>query len=124
MMPLTKSGRGLLALAAMAVLSLGAAGAQENLDRGKPAPKLFAESCVTCHRSARGLANGRFTLTLYAFLQQHYASNSGSAWELASYLNSVDSAKQAKTRAAAHSPRPAASNASTSLRPPVPVPGR
>lgn len=124
MMPSMKSGRGLLALVAMAVLSPSAAGAQENLDRGKPAPKLFAESCVTCHRSARGLADGRFTLTLYAFLQQHYASNSGSAWELASYLNSVDGAKPAKTRAAAQAPRLASSNARTSLRPPAPVPGR
>ena len=33
---------------------------------------LFADSCVTCHRSARGLAKGRFSLTLYLSLQQHY----------------------------------------------------
>jgi mono/diheme cytochrome c family protein len=125
MMPSTKSRRGLIALVAMAVLSLSAASAQENLDAGKPAPKLFAESCVTCHRSARGLAKGRFTLTLYMFLQEHYVSNSSSAWALASYLNSVDGAKRGERRAAT-SPRhgPAASNASTSLRPPVPVPGR
>lgn len=27
---------------------------------------------MTCHRSARGLAKGRFSLTLYLSLQQHY----------------------------------------------------
>jgi hypothetical protein len=118
-----KSARGLFALVAAAVLIATAADA-EDLDRGKPAPKLFAESCTTCHRSPRGLAKDRFTLTLYAFLQQHYASNSGSAWELASYLNSVDSAKQGRTRAAAHAPRAAVGSARTSPRPPAPVPGR
>ena len=118
-----KSGRGLFALVTASLLIATAAGAQD-LDRGKPAQKLFAETCATCHRNPRGLAKGRFSLTLYMFLQQHYASSSGSAWELASYLNSVDSAKLGQTRAAVQSPRPAAGNAGTLLRPPMPVPGR
>ena len=41
---------------------------------------------TTSHRSARGLAKDRFTLTLYLFLQKHYASNSQSAWALASSM--------------------------------------
>src|SRR5215211_8016503 len=49
-----KTGCGLLVLAAIAALSGSMAGAQ-NLDQGKPATKLFAESCATCHRSPRGL---------------------------------------------------------------------
>src|SRR5579883_1602415 len=92
-------GRGLVALALFLALSLGAtivlSGAPahaENLDQGKSGPRLFADSCVTCHRSARGLAKGRFSLTLYMFLQQHYVSNSSAAKELTSYLESVDSA--------------------------------
>lgn len=117
-------GRGLLALGVMAVLIGGAAHAQ-NLDQGKPAAKLFADGCAICHRSARGLAKGRFRLTLFLYLQKHYASSSGSAWSLTSYLESVDSAQRGKPRAAAVKPSPPANNASrSSMRPPMPVPGR
>lgn len=118
----TKSGRSRLVLAAIVVLAASAVEAQENLDAGKSAPKLFAESCASCHRSPKGLAKGRFTSTLYVHLQQHYAANSSSAWALASYLNSVDATAGRRQRTAA-SPRPAP-NARTSLRPPLPVPGR
>ena len=112
-----KTGCGLIVLAAIAALSGSVAGAQ-NLDQGKPAPKLFAESCVSCHRSPRGLAKGRFHLTLYLFLQKHYSSGSSSAWALTSYLESIDSGKRAEAK------RPAASTARSSLRPPAPVPAR
>ena len=118
-----KSGRRLLALAVMALLSASAAGAQD-LDQGKPAPKLFADSCAACHRSARGLAKGRFSLSLYLFLQKHYAANSSSAWALTSYLESVDSAKPAQSRAAAKPPPPTTGTSGSALRPPMPVPGR
>lgn len=111
---------GLLACGAAAVLT-GAAYAQ-NLDRGKSPARLFADSCATCHRSARGLAKGRFSLTLYWFLKEHYASNSESAWALTAYLQSVDGGSRrshaaAKPSHSAAPPRPA-------LRPPMPVPGR
>ena len=130
-----KSGRSLLVVAVIAVLTGSVAGAQD-LDQGKPAPKLFADSCAACHRSARGIAKGRFSISLYLFLQKHYASNSSSAWALASYLESVDSAKRSPTRAAANSPQPqpqpqtqpqaqsATWTSRSSLRPPMPVPGR
>jgi mono/diheme cytochrome c family protein len=118
-----KSGRCVIALFAVAVLGGSAASAQ-NLDQGKAAPKLFAESCAACHRSARGLAKGRFSLTLYLYLQKHYASNASSAWTLTSYLESVDSAKRGEKRAAA-SPSPSSTwKPRASLRPPMPVPGR
>jgi mono/diheme cytochrome c family protein len=107
----------------MAVLTTSAADAQD-LDQGKPAPKLFADSCATCHRSARGLAKGRFSLSLYLFLRQHYASNSGSAWALTSYLESVDSAKGGPSRAAARPPPSTTGTSGSALRPPMPVPGR
>ena len=126
-MPPHRSGRA-LALAAIVMLSCTAAGAQENLDAGKTAPKLFAESCSACHRSAKGLAKGRFSFTLYLYLQKHYASNSSSAWALTQYLESVDTGKRGPTRAAAAATTPArASSTWTShspLRPPAPVPGR
>ena len=119
----TKTGCGLLVVAVVAALSSSAAVAQ-NLDQDKPAPKIFAESCATCHRSARGLAKGRFSLTLYLFLQQHYASNSSSAWALTSYLESVDEAKRSPSRAAAKPPAGSAGTSRSSLRPPAPVPTR
>jgi hypothetical protein len=116
--------RGLLALGVISVLSGGAAQAQ-NLDQGKPATKLFADSCTTCHRSARGLAKGRFSLTLFLFLQNHYASNSSSAWALTSYLESVDDVHPGRSRSAAAKPQPSSIRTSrSSPRPPMPVPER
>jgi mono/diheme cytochrome c family protein len=108
----------------MLALLCGAARA-ENLDAGKSGPRLFADSCAACHHSARGLTKGRFRLTLYLFLQQHYASNSSSAWELSSYLESVDDGSRNKSRAATskHGAAPLAKPGS-SLRPPASVPQR
>jgi len=112
---------GLLVFALAGFLTGSAAEAQ-NLDQGKSAPKLFSESCVTCHRSPRGLAKGRFRLTLYMFLQKHYVSGSGSAWALASYLESVDSAKRDQAKGAK---RPAGTTGTgRSVRPPASVPAR
>lgn len=117
----------LLALAVLAILSCTAAGAQENLDAGKPAPKLFAETCAACHRSPRGLAKGRFSFTLYLYLQKHYASNSSSAWALTSYLEAADASKRGVKRAAAapaSAPKSSSWSAGSSLRPPAPIPNR
>jgi hypothetical protein len=119
---LQKLGRGLFVLGAIAVLAGGAARAQ-NLDAGKSAAMLFADGCATCHHSARGPAKGRFRLTLFLFLQQHYATNSSSAWALTSYLESVDDAGRGRSRTAAA--KPAATGTSrSSMRPPMPVPQR
>ena len=124
--------RGLLALAVIVVLANATARA-ENLDQGKSGAKLFADTCVTCHRSARGLAKGRFSITLYMFLQQHYASNGSSAWALTSYLESLDDVPRGRSRAANAKPgsssaaaRPSSSTSApeSSLRPPAPVPQR
>jgi hypothetical protein len=98
----------------------GSVALAQNLDRGKPAAKLFAESCATCHRSPRGLAKGRFHLTLYLFLQKHYSSGSSSAWALTNYLESVDGG----TRAGAKSSARTGAARSRLLRPPAPVPMR
>jgi hypothetical protein len=123
-MSLQKLWRGLLVVGVISVLIGGPAYAQ-NLDQGKSATRLFADGCAACHRSARGLARGRFSFTLFLFLQKHYASNSSSAWALTSYLESVDSAQRGRSRAAAAKPSPAAVRASRpSMRPPMPVPGR
>jgi hypothetical protein len=113
----------LLTLGAILAL-IGSAAHAQNLDQGKSAVKLFADSCATCHRSARGLAKGRFRLTLFLFLQEHYASNSSSAWALTSYLESVDSARHDRSRdAAAKSTPPTTRSSRSVIRPPGPVPG-
>lgn len=120
-------GRGLAALAIGTWIACGAASAQENLDAGKPPQKLFAEGCAGCHRSAKGLAKGRFSLSLYLLLQKHYASNASSAWALTSYLEQVDTAKRAPARAAAAAAPPRSSSIWSSRsvpRPPAPVPTR
>jgi mono/diheme cytochrome c family protein len=100
--------------AAAAVLTTQFASAQ-NLDAGKSPEKLFADGCATCHRSPRGLAKGRYTLTLSWFLQDHYSAGSDTAKALAAYLVSVDTPpagppakpgpKQAKSKP--HPPKPA-----------------
>ena len=95
----------------------------QNLDEGKSGARLFADSCVTCHHRAKGLTKGRFRLSLYLFLQQHYASNSSAAWELASYLESVDEGGRPH-RAAAKKPSHGTGLAGGSLRPPAPIPQR
>jgi hypothetical protein len=129
---ITRLRRGLLALLLCLILSLGVISVliggparAQNLDQGKSAPRLFADGCAACHRSARGLAKGRFSLTLYLFLQNHYASNSSSAWALTSYLESLDDAPRGRSRAAAAKPSPhVASTSRSSPRPPAPVPQR
>jgi mono/diheme cytochrome c family protein len=123
LMSLEKLWRSLLAAGVISVLIAGTARAQ-NLDQGKSGARLFADGCATCHRSARGLAKDRFSLTLFLFLQKHYASNSSSAWALTSYLESVDSVRRGQPRAAAAKPSPANSRSRSSLRPPMPVPER
>jgi mono/diheme cytochrome c family protein len=114
----------LLALGVAASLFLAPVRAQ-NLDEGKSGARLFAETCMTCHHRAKGLTKGRFRLSLYLFLQQHYASNSSAAWELASYLESVDETPRGRPRPApAKRPPHSAGLASGSLRPPAPIPQR
>src|ERR1700730_12685450 len=95
----------------------------QNLDEGKSGARLFADNCVTCHHRAKGLTKGRFRLSLYLFLQQHYASNSSAAWELASYLESVDEGGR-PPRAVAKKPSHGTGLAGGSLRPPAPIPQR
>ena len=101
----------LLALGAFYALT-GAAAHAQNLDQGKTATHLFADSCATCHRSAPGLARGRSRAALFQFLQQHYATSSNTAAELASYLAAVDIKRSGRSR----------TNAGKPPRPPKPAP--
>ena len=121
-MVLQRLGQGLVALG-VSGLFVAAVARAENLDQGKSGAKLFADTCATCHHSARGLAKGRFSVTLYLYLQQHYASNGTSAWALTSYLESLDDAPRSRSRTASKKSA-AGSSPQSSLRPPASVPQR
>ncbi|MBR1086610.1 hypothetical protein JQ621_03885 [Bradyrhizobium manausense] len=99
------------------VLTAPLASAQ-NLDAGKSPEKLFADGCSTCHRSPRGLAKGRMSLTLSWFLQDHYSAGPDTAKALAAYLQSVDTPPPAAP--AKPGPKSSAKSAKSKPRPPKP----
>jgi hypothetical protein len=80
---------GAISVAAMVAICVEPVRGQTNIDQGKPASELFANYCVVCHKSTRGLANGRNSLTLSLFLREHYAASSQQAAALAAYVISA-----------------------------------
>ena len=71
--------------------------AQTNIDQGKSAAEIFTEDCAACHKTTRGLANGRNNLTLSIFLREHYTASRDQAAALAAYvLNSGGNAPAPK----------------------------
>jgi hypothetical protein len=60
--------------------------AQIDIDQGKSAEQMFSSDCATCHKSARGLADGRGSGALRSFLEEHYTSNSAQAAALSAYV--------------------------------------
>lgn len=68
------------------VLSAVPARAQVNIDQGKSATEIFSNDCATCHKSAKGLANGKNSATLAGFLREHYTSSAQQAASLAAYV--------------------------------------
>ena len=102
-------------MAAAAIVLTAPLAFAQNLDAGKSAEKLFADGCTACHRSPRGLAKGRYTLTLSWFLQDHYSAGSDTAKALAAYLVSVDTpppgaaAKPGPKKSKPRPPKPAQS---------------
>jgi hypothetical protein len=60
--------------------------AQVNIDQGKPAAELFETDCATCHKTARGLADGKNSLMLSSFLREHYTASRDQAAALAAYV--------------------------------------
>jgi mono/diheme cytochrome c family protein len=124
-MPATSHALALLiAIVISAIMISPPASAQvQNLDQDKTAAKLFATTCAECHRSARGLAKGRFSVTLWYYLQQHYTSSSATARTLTAYLQSVDTPPRSKTGKSQPQATKSATTASA-LRPPAPVSGR
>jgi hypothetical protein len=60
--------------------------AQVSIDQGKSTAEMFSLDCATCHKTARGLANGRNTSALATFLSEHYTSGKDQAASLAAYV--------------------------------------
>ena len=115
----------LVAIMISAIMISPQASAQaQNLDQDKSAAKLFAGSCADCHRSARGLAKGRFSITLWYYLQQHYTSSSATARTLTAYLQSVDTPPRSKSGKSQPQATKSAATSTSSVRPPAPIPGR
>ena len=73
-------------VAAAAWAAVAPAWAQANLDAGKSAAQLFADTCNACHRSAREIKP-----TSAAFLREHYTTGPRAAAAMAAYLASVGS---------------------------------
>ena len=60
--------------------------AQVNIDQGKSAADIFSNVCTACHKTPRGLAAGKNSLMLSAFLREHYTASSDQASALAAYV--------------------------------------
>ena len=60
--------------------------AQVNIDQGKSAGDIFSSVCTACHKTPRGLAAGKNSLMLSAFLREHYTASSDQASALAAYV--------------------------------------
>ncbi len=71
---------------AAAVAAAAPAQAQANLDAGKSAAQIFADTCNACHRSPREVRP-----TSAAFLREHYTTGAREAAAMAAYLASVGS---------------------------------
>jgi hypothetical protein len=68
------------------VVAAAPAQAQVNIDQGKSPAEIFSGDCGTCHKTAKGLANGRNAGALAGFLREHYTSSAQQASSLAAYV--------------------------------------
>jgi hypothetical protein len=68
------------------VVAAAPAQAQVNIDQGKSPSEIFSGDCGTCHKTAKGLANGRNAGALAGFLREHYTSSAQQAASLAAYV--------------------------------------
>lgn len=84
----------LIAGVASALLPV-AARAQVNIDAGKSPAEIYASDCATCHKTLRGLAAGKNSLTLSSFLREHYTASRDQATALAAYVLGAGGAEPA-----------------------------
>ena len=73
-------------VAAAVGATVSSARAQANLDRGKSAAQIFADTCNACHRTPREIRPSSA-----AFLREHYTTGPQQAATMAAYLASIGS---------------------------------
>jgi outer membrane biosynthesis protein TonB len=78
-------GMGFISAVVLAMAPLAAHG-QVNIDQGKPPSEIFATDCAVCHKTTKGLANGKNSLMLSSFLREHYTASREQAAALAAYV--------------------------------------
>jgi hypothetical protein len=91
------------AIILLAALVPPAAHGQVNIDQGKAPAQIYESDCAACHKSMRGLANGRGASALTSFLTEHYTSSSKEAAALAAYV--LGGGGGVGTPAPAHAPK-------------------
>jgi hypothetical protein len=91
------------AMILFAALAPPAAQAQVNIDQGKAPAQIYDSDCAACHKTMRGLANGRGASALTSFLTEHYTSSSKEAAALAAYV--LGGGGGIGTPALAHAPK-------------------
>lgn len=75
-----------LGFVAIAAFAPQIALAQVNIDQDKSPASIFSSDCSVCHKSIRGLANGRSRGDLTDYLAEHYTSSHQEAAALAAYV--------------------------------------
>jgi hypothetical protein len=123
------------AVLVLTMLLADAAKAQTSIDKGKQPAEIFSMDCAVCHKTTKGLANGRNNLALATFLHDHYTSSREEASALATYVlgagggsgpppppptTTASKPSEAEPKVAA---RPKPDDQSGAEPPPTPVPG-
>jgi outer membrane biosynthesis protein TonB len=109
------------AVGLLAGLVPGLTHAQTSIDAGKSPGEIFQTVCTTCHKSARGLANGRGSSGLASFLAEHYTSGKDQAAQLAAYVMGAGGGEAAP---AAQGRKPTPDNSRTATEESKPSPQR
>lgn len=91
------------AMIMLAALASSAVHAQVNIDQGKAPAQIYDSDCAACHKSIRGLANGRNPSALASFLSEHYTSSAKEAAQVAAYV--LGGGGGIGTPAPAHAPK-------------------
>jgi hypothetical protein len=73
-------------VALLAIAAAPRAYAQINIDQDKTPAHIYSSDCSVCHKSIRGLADGRGPAALTGFLAEHYTSSNSEAAALAAYV--------------------------------------
>ncbi len=89
-------------VALLALVMVGPASAEENIDAGKTPAQLFSQNCAICHKSPSGMAKAGGLFGLENFLRVHYTASRETAAAIARYLVALDRKQPARAR---HAPR-------------------